>query len=76
MLIVVLGVAVAIGVPVTIGEGVSVLLAGCVPALVLATVFRGAPPRTIGQALFELDYATGGSTLPRTPQAGTPRQRD
>ncbi len=75
MLIVVLGVAIAIGIPVTIGESLSVLLSGCVPALVLVAVFRGAPPRSISQVLYDLEPAASEAGVPLTHVAGASRGR-
>ena len=53
-LAVVVGVRFSLGVAVSATQILWVLLAGCVPAIVLVVVFRGAP-RTIGQLLYETD---------------------
>jgi hypothetical protein len=53
-LVVVLGIWFSLGAAVTPAGIFTVVLASCVPALVLLIVFRGAP-RTIGQLLYETD---------------------
>jgi hypothetical protein len=55
VLIAVLGGGAAFGVPFTVGQGVAMLLAGLIPAAVLLGVFRGAPPKTIAQVLYDLE---------------------
>jgi hypothetical protein len=54
----VFGVRFALGLEVTLGQSVALVLAGCVPAIVMLAVFRGAPPRTIGQVLYDTDQAS------------------
>jgi len=56
--IVVLGIRFAMGLPATLGQSLALVLPGCVPAIVAVTVFRGPPPRTIGQVLYDTDQAS------------------
>jgi hypothetical protein len=70
----VFGIRLALGLDVTLGLSVALLLAGGIPAIVMLTVFRGAPPRTIGQVLYDTDQApTEMKAVPigpaRRPQA-------
>jgi Na+/H+ antiporter NhaC len=74
LIIATLGVVAAIGVPVTVGLGVSVILAGILPAVVLVAVFQGAPPRSVGQVLYDVDHETRGG-VPLGARAGAPRQQ-
>lgn len=48
--------SVALGVPTTLAQGIGWLLAGVVPALILMSVFRGAPPPTISEVLYETEH--------------------
>ncbi len=55
-LIAMLGAGVALGVPATLTQTVEVFLVGCIPAMVLLKVFRGAPPPTVAQVLYDADH--------------------
>lgn len=48
----VLGLGAALGVPFTFVQALGLLLLACLPPFVLVTVFRGAPPNTIAQVLY------------------------
>jgi hypothetical protein len=61
-IIAVIGVRLEMGAPVTLAQSVALLMLGCIPAAVLVLVFRGAPPPTIGQVLYETDQAAGPTT--------------
>jgi hypothetical protein len=52
-----LAIRISLGVTIGAAEVVTMILMGCAPALVLITVFRGAP-RTIGQLLYDTDHAS------------------
>jgi len=56
-LVAVLVVRVSLGIAVSAAQIFTLALAGCVPAVVLLMVFRGAP-RTIGQLLYDTEHAT------------------
>ena len=71
VLIAALGAGAALGVPFTVGQGVAMLLAGFIPAAVLLGVFRGAPPKTISQVLYDLEQ-TATLTPASTPLAERP----
>jgi hypothetical protein len=53
-----IGVSLANGTPITLAWSVGVLALGCLPPAILLTIFRGAPPRTIGQVLYDEEHAT------------------
>lgn len=48
--------SVALGVPPTLAQGIGWLLLGAVPVLILMSVFRGAPPPTISEVLYETEH--------------------
>jgi hypothetical protein len=73
--IAVLGIRLALGSPVTVGLSLALLLAGCVPAAVMLTVFRGAPPRTIAQVLYDTDRTTSPELQPIAAAAESPEVR-
>jgi hypothetical protein len=67
-LAVVVGVQFSLGVAVSATQILTVLLVGCVPAIVLIVVFRGAP-RTIGQLLYETDQKSSEANSGEKPDA-------
>ena len=66
-LLAVLGLRIVMDVPTSIVEGMGLILLGCAPALILVSVFRGAPPQTIAQVLYdaEQDANAGRDALAR-----------
>lgn len=65
-----LSIRVAIGAPITVLAGVGLLLVGCVPAIVLYAVFRGAPPKTIGEVLYDAEQAPQVAVRPMSGASG------
>ena len=47
----------AIGLPPSFIEGIAALAVALAPALMVMTVFRGAPPQTIAEVLYDADHA-------------------
>ena len=47
----------AIGLPPSFVEGVAALAIAVAPALMVMTVFRGAPPQTIAEVLYDAEHA-------------------
>jgi hypothetical protein len=54
-LVVALAIRVAAGPPLSFAGAVGAMALGCVPAVVLLMVFRGAPPQTIAEVLHETE---------------------
>ena len=52
-----LSVRTALGVPPSITEVAAALAVALAPALMLLTVFRGAPPQTIAEVLYDAEHA-------------------
>ena len=46
-----------IGVPPSFIEGMAALAIALAPALMVMTVFRGAPPQTVGEILYDAEHA-------------------
>src|SRR5713101_3735621 len=57
-LMLIIGVGLANGIPITLAWTLSLLIFGCLPPVILLILFRGAPPRTIGQVLYDEEHAT------------------
>ncbi len=53
------GVRLALGLPPSLAGGIAIVLLGCVPAVVLMKVFRGAPPQSIAQVLYDAERVAG-----------------
>ena len=47
----------AIGLPPSFIEGIAALAVALAPALMVMTVFRGAPPQTIAEVLYDAEHA-------------------
>jgi hypothetical protein len=47
----------ALGLPPSVVEGVLALAIALAPALMVMTVFRGAPPQTIAEVLYDAEHA-------------------
>ena len=56
-LIVIIGIFLGPGMPSTLPRSIALLALGSIPVVVLRRVFRGAPPRTIAQVLYDTDGA-------------------
>jgi hypothetical protein len=54
-LVVITGFLLGPGMPSTLPQTIAVLALGSIPVVVLLVVFRGAPPRTIAQVLYDTD---------------------
>lgn len=65
-LVVLLGARFTLGIEVTAGQILTLLLVGAVPVIVLVAVFRGAP-RTIGQILYETDQTSSETNAGEKP---------
>jgi len=50
-----LGARLTLGLPTSLDQGALWLLSGCVPVVVLLTIFRGAPPPTIGEVIYDTE---------------------
>ena len=61
-----LAIALALGVEMTQGRSIALLLVACLPPVVLVTVFRGAPEPSIGQILYDADHAGARIGSPAT----------
>jgi hypothetical protein len=72
LLAVVAGVGRLVGVPATPGFTLLFLAAAVLPPAILLVVFRGAPPRTINEVLYEEEQT---ARAPIGRPAGTPRER-
>ena len=48
------------GMPSTLPQTIALLALGSIPIVVLLVVFRGAPPHTIAQVLYDTDQTAGG----------------
>jgi len=59
-LIVTIGVFLGPGMPGTLPWSVAILALGSIPVVVLLVVFRGAPPHTIAQVLYDTDQTASG----------------
>ena len=59
-LVVLFAIRVVLGGPTSLAEGVSLIALGCIPALVLMVVFRGAPPQTIAEVLHDAEQTSAG----------------
>jgi hypothetical protein len=70
----VLGIRGALGYPITISQIFVLLLAGCVPVIVMLGVFRGVAPRTIAQVLYDTDQQS--REMRPIPVAVDGRRRD
>ena len=57
LVVIIAGVGRAMGLPVTLGSTLLLLVAGFLPVAIVLAVFRGAPPPTIGQVLYEEEHA-------------------
>jgi len=56
-LIVVLSVGLMFGFVTSPWNGAILFLLGCVPAMILSVLFRGAPPQTIAEVLYDANQA-------------------
>lgn len=68
----------ALGIPTTLVEAVTVIVLGCIPAVVLLAVFHGAGPRNVTQMLHEID-GRAGETVPlrvRAHETGAARRTE
>jgi hypothetical protein len=59
-LIVTIGIVLGPGMPGTLPRSVAILALGSIPVVVLLVVFRGAPPNTIAQVLYDTDQTASG----------------
>jgi hypothetical protein len=59
-LIVIIGIFLGPGMPGTLPWSVAILALGSIPVVVLLVVFRGAPPHTIAQVLYDTDQTASG----------------
>ena len=59
-LIVTIGIFLGPGMPATLPRSVAIFALGSIPVVVLLVVFRGAPPHTIAQVLYETDQTASG----------------
>lgn len=50
-----LGARLTLGLPTSLDQGALWLLSGCVPIVVLLTIFRGAAPPTIAQVIYDTE---------------------
>lgn len=58
------------GWPGSVVEGLTWLALGCVPPLVMLLVFRGAPPSSIAQVLYDTENAAGATAPVARSQDG------
>lgn len=54
---VLLAIRLALGPPTSIADGLGLLLLGVLPAAIFLTVFRGAPPPTVAEVLYDTEQA-------------------
>lgn len=48
--------SIALGMPLTLAQGIGWLLLGFVPVFIMKAVFRGAPPPTISEVLYQTEH--------------------
>ena len=69
-LIVIIGIFLGPGMPGTLPWSVAILALGSIPVVVLLVVFRGAPPNTIAQVLYDTDQTASGLARVRLFEGG------
>lgn len=68
------GIRLALLAPPSVTEGVAWSLLLCVPPMILLSVFRGAPPQTVGEVLYEVEHpATAGTAVSQGRQTHAAR---
>jgi hypothetical protein len=72
-LMVVISVGLAFGLVASLWNGALLFLLGCIPAAMLLIVFRGAPPPTVAQVLYDADRT---QTTPRVRLYAAHEPRD
>jgi hypothetical protein len=65
-LVVALAIRIAAGLPLSLAGAVGAMALGCVPAMVLLMVFRGAPPQTVAEVLHEAERPARRRAIPAT----------
>jgi hypothetical protein len=55
----------ALGPPTSLAEGLGLLLLGALPAAIFLAIFRGAPPPTVAEVLYDTEHAARSNRTAR-----------